>query len=149
MARVNAGRESVGSAYAKPYDIFDMIGGTSTGGIIAIMLGRLEMDVEEYIVIYQALISKIFKGKESRTGLSFGLKIKPKFSSAVLEAEMKNTISNRQGFSEDDLLDNGKERGCKVLVCATAKETVGIARLKSYTNVGETGKLASSEPRGS
>lgn len=36
----------------KPCDVFDMIGGTSTGGLIAIMLGRLKMTVQECIEAY-------------------------------------------------------------------------------------------------
>ncbi|KAH0037143.1 hypothetical protein KCU80_g6869, partial [Aureobasidium melanogenum] len=37
----------------KPCQIFDMIGGTSTGGLIAIMLGRLEMTIDECIDKYK------------------------------------------------------------------------------------------------
>ncbi|KAL1993328.1 hypothetical protein VTN49DRAFT_3277 [Thermomyces lanuginosus] len=36
----------------RPCECFDLIGGTSTGGIIAIMLGRLGMSVEECIEAY-------------------------------------------------------------------------------------------------
>lgn len=44
----------------KPCDYFDMIGGTSTGGLIALMLGRLCMPVNEAIEAYIALAPKIF-----------------------------------------------------------------------------------------
>lgn len=33
----------------KPCDFFNMIGGTSTGGLIAIMLGRMKMSVDDCI----------------------------------------------------------------------------------------------------
>ncbi|KAG7289880.1 hypothetical protein NEMBOFW57_006257 [Staphylotrichum longicolle] len=39
----------------KPCDYFDMIGGTSTGGLIAIMLGRLQMTIDECINAYTSL----------------------------------------------------------------------------------------------
>jgi patatin-like phospholipase/acyl hydrolase len=39
----------------KPCDYFDMIGGTSTGGLIALMLGRLRMGVDECIAAYTDL----------------------------------------------------------------------------------------------
>ena len=39
----------------KPCDYFDMIGGTSTGGLIAIMLGRLQMTVNNCISAYRDL----------------------------------------------------------------------------------------------
>jgi len=44
----------------KPCDYFDMIGGTSTGGLIALMLGRLCMPVDEAIEAYIVLAPRIF-----------------------------------------------------------------------------------------
>ena len=44
----------------KPCDYFDMIGGTSTGGLIAIMLGRLQMTVDECIAAYTSLSDRVF-----------------------------------------------------------------------------------------
>ena len=44
----------------KPCDYFNMICGTSTGGLIAIMLGRLEMAIDECMKAYIELSSNIF-----------------------------------------------------------------------------------------
>ncbi|KAK1573420.1 acyl transferase/acyl hydrolase/lysophospholipase [Colletotrichum navitas] len=44
----------------KPCQVFDMIGGTSTGGLIAIMLGRLEMDIDACINEYKGLMKTVF-----------------------------------------------------------------------------------------
>src|SRR5271163_828589 len=38
-----ARRQGPGTAEARPCDYFDLIGGTGTGGLIAVMLGRLRM----------------------------------------------------------------------------------------------------------
>jgi len=46
--------------HPKPCDYFDMIGGTSTGGLVAIMLGRLCMSVDECITAYERLSDGIF-----------------------------------------------------------------------------------------
>jgi patatin-like phospholipase/acyl hydrolase len=37
----------------KPCDVFDLIAGTSTGGIIAVMLGRLHMTIDECLRQYE------------------------------------------------------------------------------------------------
>jgi len=47
----------------KPCDYFDIITGTSTGGLIAIMLGRLGMTVNECIDAYTTLSNKVFEKK--------------------------------------------------------------------------------------
>jgi Patatin-like phospholipase len=51
---------------AKPCEYFDMIGGTSTGGLIAIMLGRLRMTVDDCIDACTLLSDKVFKKKSQR-----------------------------------------------------------------------------------
>lgn len=43
-----------------PHKYFDLIGGTSTGGLVALMLGRLAMDVDSAIRKYEELGSIIF-----------------------------------------------------------------------------------------
>ncbi|KAI9931191.1 hypothetical protein MW887_010851 [Aspergillus wentii] len=44
----------------KPCDIFDLIGGTSTGGLVAIMLGRLKLSIEEAIDEFRSLAKDVF-----------------------------------------------------------------------------------------
>lgn len=56
----------------KPCDYFDMIGGTSTGGLIAIMLGRLRMTIDECITAYTSLSDML--GPLSCSGSSPGSK---------------------------------------------------------------------------
>ncbi|KKF92490.1 Vegetative incompatibility protein HET-E-1 [Ceratocystis platani] len=48
------------SEVPRPCDRFDLIGGTGTGGIIAIMLGRLKMSIDQSIKEYKRLASEIF-----------------------------------------------------------------------------------------
>ena len=50
-----------------PQDIFGLAAGTSTGGLIALMLGKLNMSVEDCIQAYKEL-SKIIFGKSSFRG---------------------------------------------------------------------------------
>ncbi|KAF3903232.1 hypothetical protein ABW20_dc0104579 [Dactylellina cionopaga] len=53
-------REAPGVENPKPCDYFDMISGTSTGGIIAIMVSRLRMGVDDCIQIYKDLAKDVF-----------------------------------------------------------------------------------------
>ncbi|KAI1318349.1 acyl transferase/acyl hydrolase/lysophospholipase [Xylariaceae sp. FL0255] len=58
MERINEQRETMNLLPTnKPCLIFDMIGGTGTGGLIAIMLGRLRMEIDECIAAYKNIMS--------------------------------------------------------------------------------------------
>ncbi|KAL2885584.1 Vegetative incompatibility protein HET-E-1 [Ceratocystis lukuohia] len=71
----------------KPCDRFDLIGGTGTGGIIAIMLGRLKMNVDESIKAYKKLSETGFCEKSTVFKWS-----KYAFSDRKLEAAIKVAI---------------------------------------------------------
>ena len=94
----------------KPCDYFDMIGGTSTGGLIAIMLGRLRMTVDECIDAYTALSDRIFEKKSHRVHIKG--KLQGRFDSAELERAVRNILINR-GLREDALLKD-PDSPCKV-----------------------------------
>lgn len=76
----------------KPCEIFDLICGTSTGGIIALILGRLQVTVQEAIKIYSDVSSQIFGKPKAKAHPSEG-----KFSATNLENILKETI---QKFGE-------------------------------------------------
>ncbi|KJZ71094.1 hypothetical protein HIM_09513 [Hirsutella minnesotensis 3608] len=113
----------------KPCDYFDMIAGTSTGGLIAIMLGRLRMTVDECIVAYTSLSNKVFEKKSHRIRINGQLQ--GRFDASALEREVKQTLADN-GHSKDALLKDSSDGACKVLVCATAKETGDTVCLTSY-----------------
>ena len=76
--------------------------------LIAIMLGRLEMDVDECIAAYTKLMKTVFEKKPSWTG-----NIKSQFDTAKLESAIKKVITSH-GAKETDLFNDGVERGCRV-----------------------------------
>lgn len=47
-----------------PCDIFDLAGGTSTGGLIVIMLFRLRMSIDDAINAYKRLSKDVFSKKK-------------------------------------------------------------------------------------
>ncbi|KAK0388963.1 hypothetical protein NLU13_2540 [Sarocladium strictum] len=123
----------------KPCDYFDMIGGTSTGGLIAIMLGRLEMSVDECIEAYTSLSEEIFS-KDSKSKLKFTFlgDIKSRFDAARLEkATMK--ILDKAGMNKDTLLSS-PEAKCKVFVCAASQKNDTVV-LRSYKSPRDNRRL--------
>lgn len=44
----------------QPYQMFDVICGTSTGGLIAILLGILKMDIDKVLDLYRDIGAKVF-----------------------------------------------------------------------------------------
>lgn len=88
----------------KPCDYFDLIGGTSTGGIIAIMLSRLRLDCRQCILVYSKLAEQIFK--HDRSFNAFGLKIPTgatRFSGAVLANAIKAALKDL-GYDENEIM---------------------------------------------
>jgi hypothetical protein len=81
--------------------------------LIAIMLGRLEMDVDECISAYRELMKSIFEKKSSRLPMNWKGQTKSQFNSAKLERAIKNVIVSHKSM-ETDLFDDGIKRRCKV-----------------------------------
>jgi patatin-like phospholipase/acyl hydrolase len=94
----------------KPCEYFDLIGGTSTGGLIAVMLGRLRMTVDECIVAYTSLSDKVFEKKSHRVKING--KLQGRFDAAALEVGIKQILQDR-GLGEDELLKD-VDAVCKV-----------------------------------
>jgi len=135
MDKLNDNRQKAGSPAVQPCEIFDLIGGTSTGGLIAIMLGRLQMDVDTCITAYTELMKSIFEEKSSWLPFTLGGKTQARFDSSKLEDAINKVITS-SGNSVNDLFNDGVDRGCKVFVCATSTETSGIRRIRSYQQQG-------------
>ncbi|KAI0842885.1 acyl transferase/acyl hydrolase/lysophospholipase [Hypoxylon sp. FL0890] len=115
----------------KPCEVFDMIGGTSTGGLIAIMLGRLKMTVDECIQTYQELMGDIFCGSKYLGYLWRG----DFYSAENIEKAIKKLIKQRIDDEEAPLIDEDSK--CKIFVTATfehAANNRGPLILRSYTN---------------
>jgi hypothetical protein len=80
--------------------------------LIAIMLGRLEMDVDQCILAYGDLAEEVFGEKNSRFPLTFGGQIKARFDSQKLKTAIQRVIE-QSGLTEADVLNDGVERGCR------------------------------------
>jgi patatin-like phospholipase/acyl hydrolase len=114
MTSINHGREEK----SEPWQEFDMIGGTSTGGLLAIMLGRLRMSVVQCEKSYVELSGAIFAPRRNSAnvlgrGLDF-LKANGRFDESPLEEGIKAKVVAAQ-MDADALLEDHRS-DCKVSV---------------------------------
>jgi patatin-like phospholipase/acyl hydrolase len=82
---------------ARPQDIFGLVAGTSTGGLISLMLGKLGMDVTNCLQEYSNFSEIIFKRKQF---LAIGGFARSKYSGLKLEGRVRDLLQ-RHAFDED------------------------------------------------
>ncbi|KAK3628161.1 hypothetical protein LTR56_018773 [Elasticomyces elasticus] len=116
----------------KPCNFFDMIAGTSTGGLIAIMLGCLEMSVDECIEAYIQTMGTIFQGKR-KLAFSISGQLRPRYMAEKLEQAVKDIIASR-GLSPDALMR--KDVATRVPTCHTfvVAMSAGARHPRLFTN---------------
>jgi patatin-like phospholipase/acyl hydrolase len=86
----------------KPCDYFHMICGTSTGGLIALMLGRMRLTIDECIAAYEEMSPHIFTKLHHRINLRNG-ETQGRFDHEALEKGVKSLLM-KHGFDPDELL---------------------------------------------
>ena len=91
-----------------------MIGGTSTGGLIAIMLGRFEMNIDECIDAYVALFDQVFQKKWHRVTING--QVQGRFDTEELERSIREIVKRKDKAGENALLKGSENQQCKVSV---------------------------------
>jgi len=79
--------------------------------LIAIMLGRLRMSINECIDAYLSLSDRVFRKKRHRVTIKG--EIQGRFDSDELARAVKEIVK-RQGLQEDALLKDAPDASCKV-----------------------------------
>ncbi|KAG6867037.1 hypothetical protein C0993_007350, partial [Termitomyces sp. T159_Od127] len=112
------------SSLPKPCDYFDLIGGTGTGGVIALMLGRLHMPIDLAIGEYVAFSQKVYSDvkKWSLWG--------EKFKATVFELGMR-AILQSAGFPEDVSMHDDNPL-CKSFVVALPSSNMTPRIFRTY-----------------
>ena len=77
----------------EPQEVFDFVAGTSTGGLIAIMLGKLRMNPQQCIQAYKRLSKEIFGKKHPIGRITHGLG-KTRYSGSRLERCIRRLIED-------------------------------------------------------
>ncbi|KAH0541722.1 hypothetical protein FGG08_003814 [Glutinoglossum americanum] len=106
-----------------PSDYFDLICGTSTGGLIAILLGRLKLSVSDAIDKYRILAKTVFSERKAR-GKDGA------FKASKLEQAIKDVVEWKlgSGHADENMFElessESGEESCKIFVCAVAAQNI-------------------------
>ncbi|KAK0431699.1 FabD/lysophospholipase-like protein [Armillaria borealis] len=121
----------------KPCEYFDLIGGTSTGGLIAIMLGRLKMSTEDALQSYNKISSTVFCAENRKRFYKDG-----KFKATTLKKEIQNVV-RQAGYGNDQKLldpDAGQNSKGNVFVCSmTGINLRSPQRFRTYQGLPNQG----------
>lgn len=87
----------------KPADHFDLICGTGTGGLIAIMLGRLRLDLETCKEVYVRMTRKVFETDKTIAGIPYRSTLfkASKLEEAIKECVREHTLVEKEGNDGD------------------------------------------------
>jgi hypothetical protein len=93
----------------KPADHFDLICGTGTGGLIAIMLGRLRLDLETCKEVYVRMTRKVFETDKTIAGIPYRSTLfkASKLEEAIKECVREHTIFMNEGNDAEDAQNKG------------------------------------------
>ena len=98
------GRPPTQKQIPKPCDYFDLIAGTGTGGLIAIMLGRLRLDLETCKDVYVRMTRKVFETDKTFAGIPYRSTLfkASKLEEAIRECVREHTIFEEEGNDGTD-----------------------------------------------
>ena len=88
----------------KPCDHFDLIVGTGTGGLIALMLGRLRLDLETCKELYVQMTRMVFETDKTIAGIPYRSTLfkASKLEEAIKQAVKEHTASEMEGNDRSD-----------------------------------------------
>jgi hypothetical protein len=88
----------------KPCDHFDLIVGTGTGGLIALMLGRLRLSIDTCKDVYVRMTKRVFETDKTLAGIPIRSTLfkASKLEEAIRECVREHTIYENEGNDADD-----------------------------------------------
>ncbi|KAF2747148.1 FabD/lysophospholipase-like protein [Sporormia fimetaria CBS 119925] len=97
----------------KPCEHFDLIAGTGTGGLIAIMLGRLRLDVDTCKEVYVRMTRRVFETDKTFAGIPYRSTLfkASKLEEAIMDCVREHTIYDDEGNdSNSGMSSSSKDR---------------------------------------
>ncbi|KAI0842839.1 FabD/lysophospholipase-like protein [Hypoxylon sp. FL0890] len=117
------------SSLPRPCDYFHLMAGTSTGGLVAILLSRFKMTTTDAIAAYYDFSGRIFSRKNKKYRKSYF--IGHEFGEAVLEQIIKDMVETHQ--IGPLMLDPEPLAQSKAFVCSQQAHQQGIpVRFRTY-----------------
>ncbi|KAL8950721.1 MAG: hypothetical protein Q9222_003257 [Ikaeria aurantiellina] len=105
----------------RPCHYFDYVAGSSTGGLIAIMLGRLRMSVDDCLQAYKRLSAEVFEKPSNRLRRSLN-----KYSSSTRRDSLKELFRNLQPAQPSPNEHREKFKSdpfrCRTIVCSNRSD---------------------------
>ncbi|KAJ6172389.1 hypothetical protein N7470_001456 [Penicillium chermesinum] len=114
----------------KPCDHFDLIAGTGTGGLIAIMLGRLRLDLETCKEVYVRMTRKVFETDKTIAGIPYRSTLfkASKLEEAIRECVREHTVFETEGNDFLSALSAGGVSAHPVLPILKIPQTTAALR---------------------
>lgn len=83
----------------KPCEHFDLIVGTGTGGLIALMLGRLRLDLETCKEVYVRMTRIVFETDKTIAGIPYRSTLfkASKLEEAIKQCVREHTVTEKEG----------------------------------------------------
>ncbi|KAK8099154.1 Glycine hydroxymethyltransferase [Apiospora kogelbergensis] len=108
----------------KPCDHFDLIVGTGTGGLIALMLGRLRLDLEQCKELYVRMTRMVFETDKTIAGIPYRSTL---FKASMLEQAIKEAVREHT-VDEDEGNDTGSS------IASPLSRTSASSKVKRHTS---------------
>ncbi|RMZ81383.1 hypothetical protein DV738_g2200, partial [Chaetothyriales sp. CBS 135597] len=133
----------------KPCEYFDLIAGTGTGGLIAIMLGRLRLDLETCMDVYVRMTKKVFETDKTIAGIPYKQTL---FKASKLEEAIKSCVREHTIFEDegnDGTATGGKEfHDISITSPSDSSATTTPVRRSMSVRSGSTVGLGTTSPIG-
>ncbi|KFY01870.1 hypothetical protein V490_00741 [Pseudogymnoascus sp. VKM F-3557] len=130
------GRAPKRSEIPKPCDHFDLIVGTGTGGLIAIMLGRLRLDLETCKEVYVRMTRKVFETDKTIAGIPYRSTLfkASKLEEAIKECVREHTVFQSEG-NDGDAFDDVQSPVSYPLGRGNSARSEGVQRKHSNASM--------------
>ena len=117
----------------KPCDYFDLIAGTGTGGLIAIMLGRLRLDIETCKEVYVRMTKRVFETDKRIAGIPYRSTL---FKASKLEEAIKECVREHTIFEDEG--NDGTAKGGRELPTTPTSMMSDSEKRQSMASVSST-----------